>query len=120
MNLKGFHAAILDMDGVITQTAKVHARAWKRMFDQYLQRRSERTGESHEPFDIRADYRRYVDGKPRYDGVRSFLAARGIEIPAGVPDDPPEKETVCGLGNRKNQLFHELLEADGVEVWDEG
>lgn len=107
------------MDGVITQTAKVHAKAWKRMFDEYLQRRAERQGESHEPFDIDHDYRHYVDGKPRYDGVRSFLESRGIEIPDGDADDPPEKETVCGMGNRKNQLFHELLDSDGVEVWDD-
>jgi len=119
VDTKDFHAAIFDMDGVITQTAKVHARAWKRMFDEYLQRRGEREGESHESFDIDEDYRRYVDGKPRYEGARSFLASRGIAISDGDPDDPPDKETVCGLGNRKNQLFHELLESDGVEVWDD-
>lgn len=119
MNLKEFQAAILDMDGVITQTAKVHACAWKRMFDKYLKDRGEQTGQSYDPFDIDLDYRQYVDGKPRYDGVHSFLNARGIQIPDGDPDDSPDKETVCGLGNRKNQLFHELLEADGVEVWDD-
>jgi beta-phosphoglucomutase-like phosphatase (HAD superfamily) len=88
MDLKKFKAAILDLDGVITQTAKVHAKAWKRMFDEYLELRGEREGESHKPFDIDRDYRQYVDGKPRYDGVRSFLDSRGIDIPDGELDDP--------------------------------
>jgi len=118
MNRTEFRAAIIDMDGVITQTADVHARAWKQMFDEYLKLQGEQTGEAHEPFDIDRDYRQYVDGKPRYDGVRSFLDSRGMHIPDGALDDPPEKNTVCGLGNRKNQLFHELL-ADGVKVWDD-
>ncbi|MAT15698.1 MAG: trehalose-phosphatase [Planctomyces sp.] len=119
MNYSELQAAILDMDGVITQTAIVHARVWKQMFDDYLLRRQEQTGESQEPFDINPDYRRYVDGKPRYDGVRSFLDARGIEIPDGDFEDSSEHETVCGLGNRKNQLFHETLQTDGVAVWDD-
>lgn len=114
-----FRAAIVDMDGVITRTATVHAIAWKRMFDEYLEVRGEREGERHEPFTIDRDYRRHVDGKPRYDGVRDFLGSRGIDLPDGEPDDPPSEATVCGLGNRKNQIFHELLEADGVEVWED-
>ncbi|MGE5434022.1 MAG: HAD family hydrolase, partial [Candidatus Doudnabacteria bacterium] len=85
----GIRACLFDLDGVLTQTAKVHAAAWKEMFDAYLRKRAERSGEAFVPFDPVADYDRYVDGKPRYDGVRSFLAARGIELPEGDPDDPP-------------------------------
>ena len=83
----GIRACLFDLDGVLTQTAKVHAAAWKEMFDAYLRKRAERTGEKFAPFDPVADYDRYVDGKPRYDGVRSFLAARGIELPEGDPDE---------------------------------
>lgn len=113
-----FKAAILDMDGVITQTARVHARAWKEMFDEFLQRRRA-AGQPYEPFDIQRDYRQYVDGKPRYDGVRSFLASRGIELPLGREDDGPQQETVCGLGNRKNQVFLESLRRDGIAPYDD-
>jgi trehalose 6-phosphate phosphatase len=102
MNVKRYDAAILDMDGVVTQTATLHAQAWKRMFDTYLQ------GRDVEPFDSYADYRAYVDGKPRYDGVRSFLQARGIDLPEGEPNDPPERETICGLGNLKNEVVEEF------------
>jgi trehalose-phosphatase len=111
-----FKAAILDMDGVITQTAEVHARAWKAMFDEYLMQRGPK-GESHEPFDIDRDYRQYVDGKSRYDGVVSFLRSRGIDLPFGEEGNAPDRETVCGLGNRKNELFQELLQRDGVQVY---
>lgn len=107
------NAVIFDLDGVVTQTAKVHTRAWKRMFDEYLEKRS---GGDFKPFGDE-DYRRCVDGKPRYEGVRSFLESRGIEIPYGTPDDPPGKETVCGLGNQKNGFFHRILRQDGVEVY---
>src|SRR5215212_3546961 len=96
---------LFDMDGVLTETATVHARAWKSMFDAYLRRRE---GEGFEPF-TQDDYDRYVDGKPRYDGVRSFLQSRGIELPQGTPDDPPGAETVDGLGNRKNELVLQLI-----------
>jgi len=113
-----FDAVLFDLDGVLTDTAKVHAACWQRMFDEYLRQRADRRGEPFVPFDREADYRRYVDGKPRYDGVRSFLAARGIELPDGVPDDPPGRETVCGLGNRKNELVHEVLASEGVTVYD--
>lgn len=119
MNALPYRAAIFDLDGVITQTAHLHARAWKQMFDAYLARRAKREGKRHEPFDIADDYKRYVDGKPRYDGVRSFLASRGIDLPEGTPDDTPEAETVCGLGNRKNVLFHELLEKEGARPYDD-
>ncbi len=110
---------ILDLDGVITRTARVHARAWKRMFDDFLERRAERSGEPFEPFSIDEDYRRYVDGKPRYDGVRSFLESRGIELPEGDPEDGVQEKTVCGLGNRKNDLFRGLIAEGGVEVFDD-
>src|SRR5919202_596445 len=114
----GIKACLFDLDGVLTKTAKVHAAAWKQMFDEYLRARSERTGEAFRPFDPGADYNEYVDGKPRYDGVRSFLEARGIELPDGTPDDPPSAETVDGLGNRKNELVLELIERDGVDAYE--
>ncbi len=117
LTLDRLEAVIFDMDGVITDTASVHAAAWKRLFDAHLWERSERTGESFVPFDADEDYRRYVDGKPRYDGVRSFLASRGIELPEGDPGDPPDRETVCGLGNRKNELFLENLREHGAEPY---
>lgn len=106
-------AVIFDLDGVLTDTAEAHARAWKRMFDAFLETRRE------PPFDPDEDYRRYVDGKPRADGVRSFLQSRGIELPDGAPDDPPERETVWGLGNRKNRIFQEYLAAGQVTVYPE-
>jgi beta-phosphoglucomutase family hydrolase len=112
------HACLFDLDGVLTDTASVHTKAWKAMFDAYLRKRAERTGEKFVPFDPVADYREYVDGKKREDGVRSFLASRGIELPEGEPDDPPDAETVHGLGNRKNDAFQKTLHDDGVEVFD--
>lgn len=105
------------MDGVITQTATLHARAWKQTFDEYLERRGEQKGETHPPFDIEADYLKYVDGKPRHEGVRSFLAARGIDLPEGDPTDGAEAETVHGLGGRKDALFMDRMRHDGVEVF---
>ncbi|HWF71790.1 MAG TPA: beta-phosphoglucomutase family hydrolase [Solirubrobacteraceae bacterium] len=110
-------ACLFDLDGVLTETAKVHAAAWKQMFDEYLHERAERTGEPFRAFDDVADYDAYVDGKPRYDGVRSFLESRGIELPQGTPDDPPGKETVDGLGNRKNVLVLELIHTHGVQAY---
>src|SRR5919107_3280039 len=114
----GIVACLFDLDGVLTKTAKVHAAAWKQMFDEYLEVRAERTGEAFVPFDTGHDYNEYVDGKPRYDGVRSFLQSRGIELPDGAPDDPPSAETVDGLGNRKNELVIELIERQGVEAYE--
>jgi beta-phosphoglucomutase family hydrolase len=114
----GIEACLFDLDGVLTQTAKVHAAAWKRMFDDYLRERAERTGESFVAFDAGADYDEYVDGRPRYDGVRTFLASRDIHLPDGTPDDDPGTETVDGLGNRKNDLVLELIARDGVEVYE--
>jgi trehalose 6-phosphate phosphatase len=113
-----FPAAIFDLDGVVTRTARLHAAAWKRLFDEYLRARSERTGEPFVPFDAHGDYLSYVDGKPRYEGVKDFLEARGITLPFGDESDGPEKETICGLGNGKNGYFEELLDRDGVEVFD--
>lgn len=113
-----FEAVIFDLDGVITKTALVHASAWKRMFDQYMRSRSERFGEPFREFTHTGDYLPYVDGKPRYKGVSSFLESRGIHIPAGDPGDDPDKETVCGLGNQKNILFNQVLEEEGVEVYE--
>jgi beta-phosphoglucomutase family hydrolase len=110
-------ACLFDLDGVLTQTAKVHAAAWKEMFDAFLHARAERTNEPFVAFDAVADYDEYVDGKPRYDGVRSFLAARAIELPEGAEDDPPSAETVCGLGNRKNELVLRLIRERGVEAY---
>ena len=110
-------AVLFDLDGVLTQTAKVHGAAWKRMFDEYLERRAARTGEPFVPFGPVDDYRKYIDGKPRYDGVRDFLASRGIVLDEGDPTDAPDRETVCGLGNRKNQLVVDLIEERGVETY---
>jgi beta-phosphoglucomutase family hydrolase len=100
---------------VLTKTAKVHAAAWKQMFDDYLKRRD---GESFKPFDAESDYDEYVDGKPRFDGVRSFLESRGIDLPEGSPDDPPDAETIHGLGNRKNEIVLKMIHDDGVEAYD--
>jgi len=110
-------ACLFDLDGVLTKTAVVHAAAWKRMFDDYLRRRVARTGEEFVPFDSVADYGEYVDGKPRYDGVRSFLASRGVELLEGEEGDPPDVETVCGLGNRKNELVQRMIHEQGVEAY---
>ncbi len=113
---KEIQACVFDLDGVITDTASVHAAAWTRMFDDFLRSRSGRSGEDLHPFEP-VDYRRYVDGKPRYDGVKSFLESRAISIPYGAPDDAPEAETICGLGNRKNAEFQRHLNEHGVEVF---
>ena len=114
----GVIACLFDLDGVLTQTAKVHDRAWKQTFDDYLRARAQRTGEPFHEFDPVRDYDEYVDGKPRYDGVRSFLQSRGITLPEGSPDDPPDRETVCGIGNRKNELVLKLIKEDGVEAYE--
>jgi beta-phosphoglucomutase family hydrolase len=111
-------ACLFDLDGVLTQTAKVHAAAWKEMFDSYLRDRAERTGEELVPFDPVEDYDEFVDGLPRYDGVRSFLASRGIELPQGTPGDPPGAETIDGLGNRKNEIVLKLIREQGVQPYE--
>jgi alpha,alpha-trehalase len=113
----GIDAVIFDLDGVITRTASVHEASWERLFNEYLQERSDRTGEPFERFGS-ADYLEYVDGKPRYDGVRSFLESRGIDLPWGGPEDSPDTETVCGLGNRKNDYFLDRLRRHGAEPYE--
>ena len=111
-------ACLFDLDGVLTQTAKVHAAAWREMFDAFLRERAGQAGTPFKPFDPVADYDEYVDGKPRYDGARSFLAARGIDLPESAPDDPPSLETVHGLGNRKNELVLTMIQRHGVQVYE--
>ena len=117
MKQYAFDAVIFDLDGVITKTARVHAHAWKAAFDQYLRLREERDGEPFKEFTHDADYLPYVDGKPRYNGVKSFLESRGIHVPFGEPSDTPDKETVCGIGNKKNDMFREVLKAEGADVF---
>jgi beta-phosphoglucomutase family hydrolase len=116
-DMSDFSAVIFDLDGVITKTALVHGEAWKRMFDEYLRSREKRYGESFREFTHADDYLPYVDGKPRYKGVASFLESRGIDIPFGDPSDSADKETVCGLGNKKNIMFNAVLDEEGVEVY---
>jgi beta-phosphoglucomutase family hydrolase len=113
-----FTGAVFDMDGVITKTAHVHSIAWKAMFDEYLKHHCAETNCTFVPFSEADDYLNYVDGKPRYEGVRSFLDSRGIELPFGAPEDEPSFTTVCGLGNKKNILFQDILEREGAEVFE--
>src|SRR5579864_192559 len=115
---EGVTACLFDLDGVLTQTAKVHAQAWKTMFDDFLERWSSEDGQEFVPFDAHSDYDEYVDGKPRYEGVRSFLESRNIELPQGKPDDPPVARTIDGLGNRKNELVLKLIHEDGVQPYE--
>jgi beta-phosphoglucomutase family hydrolase len=114
----GVTACLFDLDGVLTQTAKVHAEAWKSMFDEFLREWAPAHGQEFVAFDPVDDYDEYVDGKPRYEGVASFLASRGIELPQGTPDDPPSAETIDGLGNRKNELVLRLIHDRGVQPYD--
>jgi beta-phosphoglucomutase family hydrolase len=113
----GYAAVLFDLDGVLTETAAVHAAAWQQMFDEFLTRWAAAHGEAFVPFDLAVDYPTYLDGKPRYDGVRSFLASRGITLPDGTPGDPPDAQTVTGLGNRKNDLVQVLLHTNGVTAF---
>jgi beta-phosphoglucomutase family hydrolase len=108
---------LFDLDGVLTQTATVHAAAWQEMFDDFLRQRAQRTGEPFVPFDPVADYDKYVDGKPRADGTRSFLRARGIELPEGSDSDPPGTATVAGLSSLKNQIVLRKIADGGVQVY---
>jgi beta-phosphoglucomutase family hydrolase len=118
IDVKRFGAFIFDLDGVVTQTASLHARAWQRLFDEFLGQHSRQTGAAFVPFDPEADYRRYVDGKPRLDGILSFLAARRIDVPVGEPGDRPERATAHALASRKDRYFAELLAREGVRVLD--
>jgi beta-phosphoglucomutase family hydrolase len=113
----GIQACLFDLDGVLTKTAAVHAAAWRDMFDDFLRKRAESDASEFRPFDMHDDYDRYVDGKPRGDGVRDFLRSRGISLPEGTPADPPGAETICGLGNRKNELLLKRIQDDGVDVF---
>jgi beta-phosphoglucomutase family hydrolase len=114
----GIRACLFDLDGVLTDTAAVHAAAWKEMFDEFLRDYSEQQGIPFVPFDARQEYDAYVDGKPRADGVRDFLTARGITLPDGSPEDPPAAQTVNGLGNRKNEAVQRRIRTDGVHVFE--
>ena len=113
-----YDAVLFDLDGVITDTASLHAACWKQMFNEYLQRRATERDEPFRPFDIITDYRLYVDGKPRFDGVRDFLWSRDIHLPEGTPEDSPQAETVGGLGNRKNDLINDVIESRGVQAYE--
>ena len=113
-------AVLFDLDGVITDTATVHAAAWKQVFDAYLVRRGNRTGQSLAPFDIERDYYAHVDGRPRVDGVEAFLASRGIGVPRGDVGDPPGRETLRGIGERKDGEFLRWIGEHGVDAFDEG
>jgi beta-phosphoglucomutase family hydrolase len=114
----GTKACLFDLDGVLTDTASVHRKAWETMFDAFLRKRAQDSGGDYVAFDPDADYREYVDGKTREDGVRSFLASRDVELPEGSPSDGEETDTVYGLGNRKNALFQKTLKTDGVKVFE--
>lgn len=114
----GVRAYLFDLDGVLTQTAKVHAAAWKKTFDEFLRKRASEGNEEFVPFDETGDYEEYVDGKPRYEGVESFLCSRDIELPQGSSDDPPDAETVHGLGNRKNDIVLVMIHDDGVQAYE--
>ena len=115
---RSINACLFDLDGVLTQTATVHAAAWKQMFDEFLRERAEGSNEEFVPFDAHEDYDRYVDGKPRLDGTRDFLHSRGIELPEGSDDDPPGSPTIRGLSNRKNELVLDKIRTDGVQTYD--
>jgi beta-phosphoglucomutase-like phosphatase (HAD superfamily) len=115
---RDYDAVLFDLDGVLTRTVSVHASAWKKLFDSFLEQHATQTGEPFVPFDIDADYSRYVDGKPRYDGVVAFLESRGIELPLGAPGDSPDVQSVCALGNLKDQYFLEHLEQHGIEPYE--
>ena len=110
-----FDAVLFDLDGVLTSTAAIHASAWKSMFDDYLRRRAQSTGEPFRPFDIGSDYLQYVDGRPRYEGVQSFLESRNIRLPRGTPASPAGEETVCGLGNAKDEMVQAAIDAGRVQ-----
>jgi beta-phosphoglucomutase family hydrolase len=117
VNRDQYDAVLFDLDGVITNTATLHAICWKKMFDEYLRKRAEQKEEAFRAFDLATDYRLYVDGEPRFDGVRDFLRSRGIQLPEGSPNDPADVETVHGLGNRKNDLVNRAIAEVGVEPY---
>ena len=112
-----FDAVLFDLDGVLTSTAKIHSFCWKAMFDAFLSQQAATTQQPFQPFNIEHDYKQYVDGKTRYDGVRSFLESRNISLPEGTPTDPATVDTVCGLGNRKDELVQETINRCGAEPY---
>jgi beta-phosphoglucomutase family hydrolase len=112
-----FDAVLFDLDGVLTSTAKIHSSCWKTMFDEFLRHRAAERKEPFQPFDIETDYKPYVDGKLRYEGVKSFLASRDIALAEGTPEDPPTADTVCGLGNRKDELVKAAIDQGEVESY---
>ena len=118
INRDQYDSVLFDMDGVITDTASLHAACWKQLFDEFLEKRAKLQGEEFHPFDIVTDYRLHVDGKPRFEGVRDFLKSRGIELPEGNAEDPVDVETVCGLGNRKNELVNHAIARKGVQAYN--
>jgi beta-phosphoglucomutase family hydrolase len=118
VDVTAYEAWLFDMDGVLTNTASVHATAWKKAFDEFLKSETTSTGKAYSPFDAEGDYEKYVDGEPRANGVRNFLAARGIKLPEGTDGDPPDARTVEGVGSRKNELFLKAIEKDGVKVYE--
>ena len=118
INRGQYDAVLFDLDGVLTDTASLHARCWKHTFDEYLLKRLTQKGEAFRSFDVDTDYRLYVDGKPRFDGVRDFLASRGIALPEGNLEDPPEAATVCGVGNRKDDLVNHAITETGVKPYE--
>lgn len=113
-----FDAVLFDLDGVLTDTARVHADCWKRLFDDFLRRRAAELNEPFRPFEIATDYKLYVDGRPRSDGIRGFLESRSIQVPYGDPESPPNNETICGLGNLKDGMVKKVLDAEGVEAYE--
>ncbi|KPK23627.1 MAG: hypothetical protein AMJ70_03050 [Dehalococcoidia bacterium SG8_51_3] len=117
IELTGIKAFVFDMDGVITETASIHALAWKKLFDKYLERVATRNHTEFIPFEIDPDYYLYIDGKPRYDGLLSFLNSRGIELPYGDPEDRVDRETICGLGNLKDKYYHQYLKSRGANSY---
>ena len=117
INRKNFDAVLFDLDGVLTPTATVHSACWKQMFDEFLVHVSNEKDVTQEPFDCAADYLNYVDGKPRYEGVQSFLKSRDIDLPFGDPSDAPGMESMCALGNRKEVLVNKMLAEQGVEPY---
>ncbi len=112
-----FDAVLFDLDGVLTSTAKIHAACWKEMFDEYLKKWAAKRNKPFQPFDIETDYVLYVDGKPRFDGVRDFLRSRGMHLPDGAAEDSVDSETVCGLGNRKNEMVNKAIASGRVEAY---
>lgn len=115
----GLDALIFDLDGVVTRTASLHMKAWEQMFGPFLEQFRSETGRDVELYRGKEDYLKYIDGIPRYDGVKNLLDSRGIQLPYGNPDDEPGKHTICGLGNRKNRIFLELINKDQIHVFED-